>query len=263
MASSTVTHDGQRHQVIVRELCRDALLVLGRHGIDDVAVHQLLDDCFGIGQQQILDGDDALQLSVGRGHKADVDRLLVLADAADAGKGVLDAHIFFKIHKFRGHDRAGGILRIVQILIDQVSRLARRGAHHTLDHVRGKLLHHVDRVVDVQLFHDPGKLRVRDRVDDPLLIRRIKIGKDLRRLLLGKEPEEHRHTVVFERGKEFSHIEFRHLVHSLAQGLHVAIVEHFCQLVGMFIDKIVIDDRLVDPFFVLHTGPPPCYTWLF
>ena len=32
---------------------------------------------------------------------------------------------------------------------------------------------------------------------------------------------------------------------------------------GNLKEDMVIDDRLVDPFFVLHTGPPPCYTWLF
>ena len=173
-----------RHKVVVGYLFRNALLIFGGRGKDDVCVHQVLDDRVILGKQQILHGHDAFKLPVGRGDEADVYRLLVLADTADARDGLAHAHIFFQVNEFRGHYAARGILRIMQILIYELSRLRRRGAHDALYDVCGKLLHHVDGVVNVQLFQYSGELRVRDGVYHLLLLGSVKICENLRRRLL-------------------------------------------------------------------------------
>ena len=105
-------------------------------------------------------------------------------DAADARDGLAHAHVFLQVNEFRGHYAARGILRIMQILVYELSRLRRRGAHDALYDVCGKLLHHVDGVVNVQLFQYSGELRVRDGVYHLLLLGSVKICENLRRRLL-------------------------------------------------------------------------------
>ena len=108
----------------------------------------------------------------------------ILADTADARDGLAHAHIFLQVNELRGHYAARGILRIMQILIYELSRLRCRGAHDALYDVGGKLLHHIDGVVNVQLFQYSGELRVRDGVYHLLLLGSVKICENLRRRLL-------------------------------------------------------------------------------
>lgn len=65
---------------------------------------------------------------------------------------------------------AGRVFGVFQVLIDEVARGGRRRAHDTLDDVGRQLLHHVDGIVNIQLFDDAGKLRIGDGVDDRLLL---------------------------------------------------------------------------------------------
>ena len=102
-------HDRDRDQVVVRDHVRDLFLVVGRRGIDDIRVHDVFEDHIVIRQQQILDRDDALELALGRRDIADVDRLLILADLADAGKCLTHTHVFFQIHELGRHDAASRV----------------------------------------------------------------------------------------------------------------------------------------------------------
>ena len=102
---------------------------------------------------------------------------------------------FFQIHKLGRHDAAGRILGIFQVLVDEVARGRRRRAHDTLDHIGRQLLHHVDGVVNIQLFDDAGKLRIGDGVDDRLLLLDLEVGEHGRRDLLGQDTEHHGHPL--------------------------------------------------------------------
>ena len=236
-----LVHHGHGHQVVVGELFRYALLVLGGGGKDHVPVHQILDDHIVVVEQQVLHRDDALQLPVGVGDEADVDGLLILADAADAGDGLLHAHVLFQVHELGSHDAAGGVLRIAEILVDEAAGLGSCGAHDALDHIGGQLFHDIHRVVHVQLLDDPGQLLVGDGVDDALLFRGLQIGEDLRRRLLGQQPEHHGHAVVVDLGEEFRHVELVHFLQTLLQGLPILLLQQLRQLVILlFLDRLIV-----------------------
>ena len=220
----------------------------------------MVDNGVVVGQKQILDRDNAFQLPMGGDDEADVDGLLVLADSPDPGKGFLHAHVLLQIHKLRGHDAAGRVLRVVEILVDQRPGLRRGGAHDTLDHIGRKLLHHVHRVVHVQFFDDPGQFRVGHGVDNAFLIRCIKVGEDIGGGLLREQAEDHRHAVVFDPGKKFRHVKLVHLFHPLFECTHAAAVQKGDQFViALFLNRFVVHrfilNRFVNVFVHLLASP--------
>ena len=127
---------------------------------------------------------------------ADVDGLLVRSGPADALQGVLHRHGLLQIHKLRGHNGAGGILRIFQNFVDAFAHIRVGVLQDPLDHVGGHLLHDVHRVVQVQLVQHFLQLRVGKALDEHLLLLRIQLHEHLGRLLLGQQAEHHRHLVV-------------------------------------------------------------------
>ena len=247
-------HDRDRDQVVVRDHVRDLFLVVGRRGIDDIRVHDVFEDHIVIRQQQILDRDDALELALGRRDIADVDRLLILADLADAGKCLTHTHVFFQIHELGRHDAASRVFRIFQVLVDEVARGGCRRAHDTLDNVGRQLLHHVDSVVDVQLFDNAGELRIGDGVDDRLLLLDLKIGKHGRRDLLGQDAEHHGHPlriVLPQLTEKLGNIKLIHLAELLAQRLHPVLIQKCKEFV---VQRLVI---FVFPVLIVHLPAPP------
>ena len=229
-----LVHDRDGEQVIVRELFRDVLLVVRGAGVDDVRVHDVLKDLVIVAQKQILDRDDALQPALGGCDIADVDGLLVLADAADAGDGLADGHVFLQVDVLRRHDAAGGIFGVLEVFVDERARLGVGRAHDALDDVRGQLLHHVDRVVDAQVFNDVAELGVGDGVDDGLLLLDLQIRKHVGRDLLREQTEHHAHTRLVglpELAEKFRDIELVHLRKRESELLDHVLLEHDKQLV--------------------------------
>ena len=64
-------------------------------------------------QEQILYGQNALELSVGRGDKAGVDSLLILAYPAYARNRFAHVHVFFEIHKLGRHYAACRVFGVI------------------------------------------------------------------------------------------------------------------------------------------------------
>ena len=247
-------HDRDRDQVVVGDHLRDLFLVVGRGGIDDVRVHDVFQDHVIVRQQQILDGDNAFELALGGRDIADVDCLLILANLADAGERLAHAHVFFQVHKLGRHDAAGRILGIFQVLVDEVARGRRRRAHDTLDHIGRQLLHHVDGVVNIQLFDDAGKLRIGDGVDDRLLLLDLEVGEHGRRDLLGQDTEHHGHplrVILPQLAEELGNVKLVHLAELLAQRLHPVLIEKCKELV---VQCLVI---FVFPILIVHLSAPP------
>ena len=239
-------NNGYCHKVIVGYLLGDALLVLRRRCEDDVCVHYLLDDRVVLGKKKALYRDYALKLTVGGGDKAYIYCLLVLAYAAYARYGFAHGHIFLEIHKLRGHYAAGGILGVVEILVYELARLGGCGAHDTLDDVCRKLLHHVNRIVNVQLLKYSGKLGVGDGVYYLLLLGRVKVCKDLRRPLLRQQTKDHRHTVIADAGEKLRHVKFLHILEPLLETLHVAPVKQLRQFIRLpFVDGFKVHGSLL------------------
>ena len=130
----------------------------------------------------------------------------------------------------------------MHVLVDQAAGLGRGGAHDALDHVGGQLLQHVHRVVHVQLFHDAGQLRVRDGVDDALLLGRFKVGKNVSRRVLGEQTEDHGHAVVLQLREELGQVVFVHVLHAPLQLLHVSAVQQLHQLIAaLFLNGFIVE----------------------
>ena len=131
-----------------------------------------------------------------------------------------------------------------------MSCLRRRGAHDALYDVGGKLLHHVDGVVNVQLFQYSGQLRVRDGVYHLLLLRSVKICENLRRRLLRQESEYHWHAVVADLRKELRNVKLLHILQPLLETLHIAPVKKLGQLFVLpLVDGLKVHGGLL--FFVI------------
>ena len=69
-------------------------------------------------------------------------------------------------------------------------------AQDALHHPGGHLLHDIRRVVQVELVQDLLQLRVGEAVDQQLLVVAVQLDEDLRRQLLGQQPEHHGHLLV-------------------------------------------------------------------
>ena len=190
--------DGNGHKVVARERLGDFLAVGQRAHGDHVLVHDVGDLGVVVArEQEVLDrdrGDEALLL----GHIAGVDGLLVDARAPDAPDGLADRHRGSERDVLRGHDRAGGVLRVLQDLVDLPAHLRVGLREDALHHVGGHLLDKVGCIVDVELVDDLAQLRIGEAADQELLPLGIELGERLGRRILGKQAEEERHAVLFE-----------------------------------------------------------------
>ena len=127
---------------------------------------------------------------------ADVDGLLVGAGAADALEGGLHRHVLFQVHKLRSHDAAGGVVGVLEDLVDALAHLRVGVLEDALDHVGGHLLHNVNGIVQIQLVQHFLQLRVGKALDQQLLLVGVQLHEYLRCLLLGQQAEDQRHLFV-------------------------------------------------------------------
>ena len=121
---------------------------------------------------------------------ADVDGLLVRSGPADALQGVLHRHGLLQIHKLRGHNGAGGILRIFQNFVDAFAHIRVGVLQNPLDHVGGHFLHDVNGIVQIQLVQHFLQLRVGKAADQQLLLVAFQLYEHLCRLLLRQQTEQ-------------------------------------------------------------------------
>ena len=185
---------------------------------DDLGLHDVL--YFGLvgGQQQGLHRDHAQQHPV-LGDIAGVHRLLVQTDLSDAGEGLLYGGVGVEVDKLRGHDRAGGVLRVFQQLVDLAAGGRVGVAQDTGDHVGGHVLDDVHGIVQVELVQNFPQLLVAQGVDDLLLILAVlQIGEHVGGHVLGQQPKDHHLLVGLQLVQKFGDVHLVHLVQVGAQG---------------------------------------------
>ena len=118
--------DGQRDEVVSVEEFSDLFLVIRRRTFDDIIIHDVRDTCLIGMHQEILDRYDAFQMAFVVRDEKNVDRLGILPVCADIIECVEYAHFLFQGQVLRRHNRAGGIFRVFEELIDELSGLRRR-----------------------------------------------------------------------------------------------------------------------------------------
>ena len=143
-------------------------------------------------------------------------------------------------------------------------RVSGGDAHHALDNVGGQLLHHIDGIVEVELFENASELAVSDGVDDILLLRRVELGKDLCAVLLGEHSEHHRHLMRRQFREKLRVVELVVLLQDLLELLQLLLLKERAHLLDLFIvDRFEIDgisDLLrgqVLQLFLLQGNAPP------
>ena len=186
-------HHRQRQEVVLAEGTGGGLLVVQGLHADEVALHDVADDVVLLRQQQRPDGQHADQVALFIDDITDVDGLLVRSGTADALEGVLHGHGLLQVHELRGHDAAGGVIRIFEDLVDTFAHFRVRVAQNTLDHIGRHLLHDVHRVVQIQLVQHFFQLRVGKALDQQLLLVTVQLHEHLCRQLLGQQAEHQRH----------------------------------------------------------------------
>ena len=215
-------------------------------GVDreDVSLHDVPDAGLIGGQQHPPHRDHPQQHPV-LGDIAGVDGLLVDAHAADAGKGLLHRGVWMEKDELRGHDGAGGVLGIVQQLVDLAAGGGVGVAQDPGDHVGRHVLDDVHRVIQVQLVQHLPQLPVAEGPDQLLLVLGVlQVGEHLRRRVLGQQAEDQDLLLHVQLVQELGDV---HLVHLGQQLLHAAELPLFHQLQQQ-VQVIVFVHALFPPF---------------
>ena len=218
-------HDGQGEKVVLRQHLRDLFLVGQRADGDHVLIHDLAHGRVVVrGQKQVLDRHRAQELSPLR-DVAGVNRLLVHARAPDAHDRLRHGHARAERDIFRRHDRPGGVFGIAQDLVDLLAHLGVRLGQDALDDVGRHLVDEIRRVVDIQLVDELVQLAVGKTADQQLLPLAVKLGKGLGRGLLGQQPEQQRHALLFQVLEHGGNIRRLHRHQDVLEGLILLLVE--------------------------------------
>ena len=124
-----------------------------------------------------------------------------------------------EVDKLRGHDGAGGVLRVFQQLVDLAAGGRVGVAQDTGDHVGGHVLDDVHGIVQVELVQNFPQLLVAQGVDDLLLILAVlQIGEHVGGHVLGQQPKDHHLLVGLQLVQKFGDVHLVHLVQVGAQG---------------------------------------------
>ena len=181
------------------------LVVCGFYG-DKILRHDISDHCIPIRKHQRLSGYDSDKLSVLR-DVAGVDCFLIHALRADLVERFTDRHIPPQTDIFRRHDAAGAVLGIQQNLIDDPPRLHIRAFQNARHDIGRHLLDNIDRIVEIQLIDNLFQLLVAETCDQHFLCVALHCDKNLRRLLLGQQPEADRHLFFGKSVERFRYID--------------------------------------------------------
>ena len=191
--------NGQGKEVVFRKLLGHLFLVGEGAHRDDVGCHQGLDrDILVLCQHQVLGRNQTQDPVETREDVAGVDRLLVDAGLADLLEGLLHRHVRGEGDVLRGHDRACGVLRELQDLVD-LAPSVRGDMHEDPAHdVCGHLLDDIRRIIDVQFVQDLLELRIREALDQELLVVGVHLDERVGRQCLGKQAE-HDGKLIFRK----------------------------------------------------------------
>ncbi len=129
---------------------------------------------------------------------ANVDRLRIQTDAADALDGIRHCHVLLQIHILDRHDRACGILRVTQQVIDVRPGIRTRVGQDLLHDVCRHLLQKIRGIVRHQIVDHAGCLFVRKGLDNVLLIINVQIRKNIRRHILRQDAEDFEGILILQ-----------------------------------------------------------------
>ena len=87
--------------------------------------------------------------------------LLVQSDTADAGKGLLHCGVWMEVYELCGHNGTGGVLGIIEKLIDLAAGRGIGIPQNTGHHISGHILNDIYRVVQKQLVQ---QMCIRDSI---------------------------------------------------------------------------------------------------
>jgi len=231
-------HHRHRIEVVLLEHLRDHFLVVMRPAGNHVAVHDCADAVVRLFQQQRPQRHGADQLSFGIKHIAGVDRLRIHAQLADALDGFIHIHVFFQIDELDRHHAAGGIIRILQQMVDVLAGIRAGVFQDFLDDIRRHLFQQIDRIIRLQIIDDDTGFLFRKFGDDVLLAVRFQHGENIGSHVLGKDPEQLQHVLVFHVFHDGGDIRLIHVFRLAAQrGILLLIHEilNFSEDVSLFV----------------------------
>ena len=191
-----LVHHGHGQKVVFAQTLGHVLLVVHSGNGNHVGFHDLLDGVLLIRQQQRADRDQSQQVAAGIGDIADIDGFLVNAGAPDTLERVGHGHVPLQVHKLGGHDRPGGVLRVLENLVDAAAGLRVGMTEDAFDHAGRHFLDQIHRIIHVQLVQHFLQLCVGKGLDEQLLLLRLHFHEDLRRQFLGQEAVDQREPVL-------------------------------------------------------------------
>ena len=142
-----------------------------------------------------------------------------------------------------GHDGAGGVLGVVEELIDLSAGGGVRVAQDTADHVGGHVLNEVHGVVQVQLVQHLSQLLITQGVDESLLVVGVlQLGEHLGGYLLGQQAKDQDGLLRTQFVQKFGDVHLIHIVQQLPQAAELLGADQLQQLV-----QIIILVHMVSP----------------
>ena len=139
-----------------------------------------------------------------------------------------------EIDKLCGHQRAGGVLGVVEQLIDLAAG-GRVGVAQDAGHqVGGHVLNQVHRVVQIQLVQHFPQLPVAEGADELLLVL-LQIGEYLRRRVLGQQTEDQNLLVHLQLIQKFCDVHLVHFRQNFPQSAEFPLLNQLHQLVQIIV----------------------------
>ena len=179
-----LVHNRKGKHVIAGEQLCDLLFVIERMGVDHIGAHDGVHRRLRVGKQEFAHSNHALKLALGAYDIAGVDCLFVDPGLPDDVECLLHRDVTPEIDVFVRHDAPRGVLRVLQIFVDEFAVFVARIGEQALDDVCGHLLDQVHIVVHIHVVENEAKLIIADGFDDALLHIALHVGERLRSKLL-------------------------------------------------------------------------------
>ena len=158
--------------------------------MDDVGAHDRIHRRIRVGEQEFAYSNHALELALGADYIAGIDGFLVDPGLSDDVERFTYRNVPPEIDVLVGHDAPCGVLRVLQIFVNELAVFIARIREQPLDDICGHLLDEIHIVVHIHVVQNKAKLVIADRLDDALLHIAFHVGKRLRSEFLRHKPEQ-------------------------------------------------------------------------
>ena len=230
--------DGDGSQVVTAEVVGNGFLIVGRHGADDVGIHDIADAGALRRDNQLAQGNLTDELALVVDDIAGVNRLLVDARAADVIHRLAHSEVIVQIDIFDGHQAAGAVFRIIEELVDGLARALVGVLQNLFDDVGGHFFQKVHRIIHEHVVHQRFEFGVGRAFGDELLLLAGHVGKHVGGDILGQHAEYAQHApLVLDFLQPFGDIHrraFRRLVLKLLKLSFVKQPEQFHKFLADF-----------------------------